>query len=171
MLKKPAQVAPTMSTLHEDANVEEAEEEEIDVLEASKVPEDKCQLLPSSTRPSATLLDRGHVKDHHQLHPSQTTTTAMTAATEAMVCIISCSFFPTGCICILSKELRPHTTYICDTNNVKMIITYVWAHYLGWFTQITAHASNNTSARLLRCWVFKAKLSLFPKNTSESTKN
>ena len=125
MLKKSAQVAPTMSTLHEDANVEEAEEEEIDVLEASKVPEDKCQLLPSSTRPSATLLDRGHVKDHHQLHPSQTTTTAMTAATEAMVCIISCSFFPTGCICILSKELRPHTTYICDTNNVKMIITYV----------------------------------------------
>ena len=95
MLKKPAQVAPTMSTLHEDANVEEAEEEEIDVLEASKVPEDKCQLLPSSTthRPSATLLDRGHVKDHHQLHPSQTTTTAMTAATEAMVCIISCSYF------------------------------------------------------------------------------
>merc|ERR1719445_1884089 len=86
MLKKPAQVAPTMSTLHEDANVEEAEEEEIDVMEASKVPEDKCQLLPSSTthRPSATLLDRGHVKDHHQLHPSQTTTTAMTAATEAM---------------------------------------------------------------------------------------
>ena len=98
MLKKPAQVAPTMSTLHEDANVEEAEEEEIDVLEASKVPEDKCQLLPSSTRPSATLLDRGHVKDHHQLHPSQTTTTAaMTAASAtelpAMVCIISCSYF------------------------------------------------------------------------------
>ena len=97
MLKKSAQVAPTMSTLHEDANVEEAEEEEIDVLEASKVPEDKCQLLPSSTRPSATLLDRGHVKDHHQLHPSQTTTTAMSAASAteqlAMVCIISCSYF------------------------------------------------------------------------------
>ena len=101
MLKKSAQVAPTMSTLHEDANVEEAEEEEIDVLEASKVPEDKCQLLPSSStthRPSATLLDRGHVKDHHQLHPSQTTTTAaMTAASAteqpAMVCIISCSYF------------------------------------------------------------------------------
>ena len=116
MLKKPAQVAPTMSTLHEDANVEEAEEEEIDVMEASKVPEDKCQLLPSSHRPSA-LLDRGHVKDHHQLHPSQTTTTAVTApqpaptatlvvaATAEMVCIHYSShvhFFPTGCICIRS---------------------------------------------------------------------
>ena len=112
MLKKPAQVAPTMSTLHEDANVEEAEEEEIDVMEASKVPEDKCQLLPSSHRPSA-LLDRGHVKDHHQLHPSQTTTTAVTApqptlvvaATAEMVCIHYGShvhFFPTGCICIRS---------------------------------------------------------------------
>ena len=108
-------MAPTMSTLHEDANVEEAEEEEIDVMEASKVPEDKCQLLPSSStthRPSATLLDRGHVKDHHQLHPSQTTTTAMTAATEAMVCIISCLFFPTGCICLYTKQGVKTTYYI-----------------------------------------------------------
>ena len=54
MLKKSAQVAPTMSTLHEDANVEEAEEASAeaiieeepseDVLEARKVPEEKCQV-------------------------------------------------------------------------------------------------------------------------------
>ena len=95
MLKKPAQVAPTMSTLHEDANVEEAEEEEIDVMEASKVPEDKCQLLPSSHRPSA-LLDRGHVKDHQtQVTTSNNAAVASTTSTTVvvdMVCIASLFF-------------------------------------------------------------------------------
>ena len=111
MLKKPAQVAPTMSTLHEDANVEEAEEakaEAEDVMEASlKVPEDKCQLQAASSHRPSALLDKGHVKDHHQLHPQPTSAAASVASTVAsttattvvvdMVCIQACSFFPTGC--------------------------------------------------------------------------
>lgn len=41
----------TMTTLHEDANVEEAEE--VEATEA-KLPEEKCQ------QPSRPLLDKGH---------------------------------------------------------------------------------------------------------------
>lgn len=56
MLKKAAASARTMTTLHEDANVEEAEAEV-----SSSVPEDKCQQ-------QLKLLDKGHNngKEGHQ---------------------------------------------------------------------------------------------------------
>lgn len=61
VLKKAAASARTMTTLHEDANVEEAEE-------VSLVPEDKCQQ-------QLKLLDKGHnhVKEGHQQMSEQPT--------------------------------------------------------------------------------------------------